>query len=350
MDAEQGEYPWLADLALPGADGDWYPAGELLLPGAPLAAVLAADAPFGVISEDFAQRHARKTLKAAGVLSTFGLLREEEVELGESALDLDLDGAQEWAAASRAMLRRAASATTVDRLATDRDPSAGLPPVAIEVAAVRDLDLVAPGHWPAALSLLTRSPLRAAITEPTRVRLPNGGHADVPSYTAWWLRRHVILGGQRPCDLRTADSDPLLCGLYDPIEAAGADHDIARLLDDPAIARALGVRSSLSELLAEPGGADELLARLADPARSVARPQLVSLWTALATDGLGHRDITPPDRVRAVHGERLVVADAADVLVLDAPDLWPLVADRPLVIAPHRHAERLADRLDLPLA
>ncbi len=42
-----GEYPWLAELALPGADGDWYPAGELLLPGAPLAAVIADDAPFG---------------------------------------------------------------------------------------------------------------------------------------------------------------------------------------------------------------------------------------------------------------------------------------------------------------
>src|SRR5438132_12119100 len=27
-----GEQPWLPDLALPGADGEWHPAGELLLP------------------------------------------------------------------------------------------------------------------------------------------------------------------------------------------------------------------------------------------------------------------------------------------------------------------------------
>jgi hypothetical protein len=43
------------------------------------------------------------------------------------------------------------------------------------------------------------------------------------------------------------------------------------------------------------------------------------------------------------------VADAADVLVLDAVDLWPLVAARPLVLAPHDRATELADLLDLPL-
>ena len=42
-----GEQPWLADLALPGTDGEWYPAGEMLLPGGPLAEVVAADTPFG---------------------------------------------------------------------------------------------------------------------------------------------------------------------------------------------------------------------------------------------------------------------------------------------------------------
>jgi len=44
-----------------------------------------------------------------------------------------------------------------------------------------------------------------------------------------------------------------------------------------------------------------------------------------------------------------VVADAADVLVLDAPDLWPLVAGQPLVLAPCEQAGRLADLLDVPL-
>ena len=61
-------------------------------------------------------------------------------------------------------------------------------------------------------------------------------------------------------------------------------------------------------------------------------------------------DISPPDRVRAVAGDKVVVADAADVLVLDAPDLWPLAADQPLALVPYQLAARLADLLDLPLA
>ena len=66
LGAEPGEYPWLADLALPGDDGDWYPAGELLLPGSPLAAVVAADAPFGTVSAGFAERHGGRALAGGG--------------------------------------------------------------------------------------------------------------------------------------------------------------------------------------------------------------------------------------------------------------------------------------------
>ena len=232
----RGDYPWLADLALPGADGEWYPAGELLLPGGPLAEVVAADAPFGTVSPAMLERYGAATLEAAGVLSSFGLLVAEDVDL--DAPDLDLDGAEEWAAETRARL-----------------PGGGVPLVAPEVVAVRDLELVDPARWPRALELLAAPPLRAALVEPTRVLLADGRHADVPSYTAWWLRRHPVLGGRRPGDVRAADADPLLAGLYD--EAA--------LPADPAIARALGVRTSLAELLAEPGGAEELLGRLADP-------------------------------------------------------------------------------------
>ncbi len=329
--AEPGDYPWLADLALPGEDGDWYPAGELLLPGSPLAEIVAGDAPFGMISSGFAARHDVSTLEAAGVLSTFGLLRAQDVPLDESAAGLDLDGAGEWAADTR------------DRLRQPGGGLAGLPPVAVELTAVRDLDLVAADRWPRALELLTGPPLRAVLTEPVRVRLPDGRHADVPSYTAWWLRRHVTLGGRRPAELRAPDADPLLHGLYDAMDYV--------FVSDLVIARALGVRSSLSALLAEPGGADDLLGRLADPVRLVTRPQLRALWSALAAaDGLAPDDVTPPDRVRAVLGGELVVADADDALVLDAPDLWPLAAGRPLILAPYRHAARLADLLDLPFA
>lgn len=311
-----GEQPWLADLALPGTDGEWYPAGELLLPDGPLAGVVAADTPFGTLGPAMLERYDAATLEAVGVLSSFGLLVAEDVAL--DAPDLDLDGAQEWAADTCARL-----------------PRGDVPPVAAEVLAVRDLELVDPARWPRALELLAAPSLRAALVEPTRVLLDDGRRADVPSYTAWWLRRHPVLGGRRPADVRVAGTDPLLAGLYD--EAARPA--------DPAIARALGVRTSLAELLAEPGGADELLDRLADPRRPVTRVQLRALWTALAAVA----GAAPPDQVRVVCGDEVVVADAADALVLDAADLWPLVAAQPLVLAPYDRAPRLADLLDLPL-
>jgi len=333
LDAEPGEYPYLADLALPGDDGDWYPAGELLLPDSPLAGVIAAGGPFGTVDQAAVDRYGARALEAAGVLSSFGLLTAEDVELDASGIDLDLDGVEDWAADSAALLG-----------------GPELPPVALELTGVRDLDLVDPDRWPRALPLLLRPPLRAALLDRTRVRLADGRHADVPSYTAWWLRRNLVLGGRRPGDLRAPDADPLLAGLYDPVVTGPGDDPTGRLLADPALARALGVRTSLADLLAEPGGPDELLARLADPARTVSRGQLRALWAALATaDGLDPDAITPTAWVRAVRGDQVVLAEADDVLILDAPDLWPLLADEPLVLAPHPLAARLADLLDLPL-
>src|SRR5215472_9418989 len=312
-----GDYPWLADLALPGADGQWYPADELLLPGSPLAEVFGSDTPFGTVSAAMLERHGANTLEAVGVLSAFSLMVAEDVVI--DAHDLDLDGAAEWVGEVRA------------RLAPD-----GVPLVAPELLAVRDLELVDPERWPRALELLAAPSLRAALAEPTRVLLADGRYADVPSYTSWWLRSHPVLGGRRPDEMRAAHADPLLAGLYDEAE----------LPADAEFARALGVRTSLAELLAEPKGADELLTRLADPARSVSRAQLRALWIALSAVA----DAEPPDRVRAVRRNEVVVADAGEALVLDAPDLWPLVAGDPLVLAPYYLAPQLADLLDLPLA
>jgi hypothetical protein len=333
--AERGEYPWLADLALRDADGEWVPAGELLLPDGPLAGVAAADAPFGVIDPEMLERYGVAALEAAGVLSSFGLLTAHDVDLADP--DLDLDEAGEWAEHALALLPRVTAG------------AAAVPPIAVEVAAVRDLEFVDQDRWPRALDLLAGPPLRAALVEPVRVRLADGRHADVPSYTAWWLRRHVTLGGRRPAGLRAADSDPLLAGLYDNLAAAPSAAP-SGVLADPAIARALGVRTSLAALLIEPGGPDELLTRLADAARPVSRPQLRALWSALATADLTPDDITPPDQIRAVRGTEVAVADADEVLVLDAPDLWPLCAKQALVLAPHDEAATLADLLDLPLA
>jgi hypothetical protein len=307
-----GEQPWLAELALPGADGEMYPAGELLFPDAPLREVVAADSPFGVIDPALVERNGAAPLAAVGVLRTFALLREQDVALGDT--DLHLDDEEAW----------------VDDVLAGLPPQ-DVPPMALELTAVRDLELVE--RWDRALDLLTEPPLRTALVQPMRVLLGDGRTVPVPSYTAWWLRRRPVLGGRRPDGLRSPDADPLLAGLYDP-----APDGL-----DPELMRALGVRTSPAEVLADP---DDLLARLGDSGRTVSRRQLRALWAALA----GCPEATPPERVRALVDGEIEVVPAADALVLDDPALLPLLAGQPLVITSYDLAADLADVLDLPLA
>ncbi|HEX2314467.1 MAG TPA: hypothetical protein VHJ17_12060 [Thermomonospora sp.] len=319
---EPGEEPWLAELTLPGADGEPYPAGELLLPGSPLREIMASDAPFGVVADALVERWGEGPLEAAGVLRSFALLHEEDVGVETLADDpfLDLDGEELWA---REVLARLG----------DEE----LPPRLPELLAVRDLELV--DDWDAALRLLSEPPLRAAVVDPAQVVLSDGRRVQVPSYTAWWLRRHPVLGGRRPADLRAAEAGEL-AGLYD-VAPAGLD---------PVMLRALGVRRSAAELLAEPGGAEDLLDRLADPARPVTRPVLRRLWLALAEYADTAEEPPVPARVRALVGGEPEVVAAEDALVLDAPALLPLVADQPLVITAYDRAVALAETLDLALA
>lgn len=173
------------------------------------------------------------------------------------------------------------------------------------------------------------------MTTPARVLPSVGRPVSLPSYTSWWLSRHPVLDGRCPADLATGGG--LLDGLYDP---APADRDPEYLI-------ALGVRTTLEALLATPGGPGELLDRLADPSRGISGGQLTALYESLAEV---HADrLVPPTRLRAWQEGVLVVADAADVLVIDALDLLPLVADRPYIVVPVRCAVPLADLLDLDL-
>src|SRR5215213_813126 len=64
-----GELPWLAELALPDADGGWAPAGELLLPGSAVAHALGQGA-LGVLDADTAATADPDALRAVGVLDT----------------------------------------------------------------------------------------------------------------------------------------------------------------------------------------------------------------------------------------------------------------------------------------
>jgi hypothetical protein len=291
-----GELPWLAELALPDADGGWAPAGELVRPGSRLAAVL-ADGALGTL--DPAVDADPDVLRAVGVLDGFALVRAEDPD------DLDVDGAQDWADA------------VLDRLPEDA-PAPSWPPL----TAVRDLELVA--DWPGALPLLAA--------------LPAGAWADVvldgvavPSHLRWWLGTHPVLGGRRPDRLRHPEAAELQ-GLYEP---ADADPGLLDLLRPPA---------SVDDVLADVDGALDLLDRLGDPRRTVPPPVLRTVHARLAAalDGV---DVDPPDRVR-VAPDRVVPAGQA--VVLDAPWLQPLV-DTPFVPAGGTPGA-VADLLDLPLA
>ncbi|MGI5355914.1 sacsin N-terminal ATP-binding-like domain-containing protein [Streptomyces sp. CA-252508] len=322
---EPGDEPWLGALALPDEDGELAPAGELVLPGSPFAAVMREDE-LALVDAELAERWGEQPLAACGVLADFALVRATDVVLDPDELE-PRDG--DFAEPDDVGLLDAVDVWCEDAL--DRLPETPVPPVATEIVAVRDLDLVDDDAWPEALSLLARPPLRDALTQPVRVLLPDGTTETVRSYTAWWLRDHPVLDGRRPAGLRAAGVDPLLEGLYDAV-------DIATGFRDPQVLRALGVRTSVAALLDEPGGAAELLGRLADPDREVTAAQLHGLYTALS--GLDPEQVTLPDELRAVVDGEVRVVDAADALVADAPDLLPLAGRRALLpVAPARAAE-----------
>ncbi|MFF5183791.1 sacsin N-terminal ATP-binding-like domain-containing protein [Streptomyces sp. NPDC000345] len=324
---EPGDEPWLGALALPDEDGELVPAGELVLPGSPFASVIREDE-LAAVDGELAQKWGEGPLAAVGVLAGFALVRATDVVLDPDELE-PREG--DFAEPDDAGLLDAVDVWCEDIL--DRFPDSPVPPVATELVAVRDLDLVDDDRWPQALALLAQPPLRDALTQPVRILLPDGTHEVVRPYTAWWLRGHPVLDGRRPAGLLAAGGDPLLHGLYDEADATG--------FDDEQVLRALGVRTSVAALLDEPGGAAELLDRLADPDRPVGAAQLHGLYSALAE--LDPEQVTLPDELRAVVDGRVEVVDAADAVVVDSPDLLPFTQGVPLLpVRPSRAAE-LAD-------
>ncbi|MGY1633311.1 sacsin N-terminal ATP-binding-like domain-containing protein [Geodermatophilus sp. SYSU D01186] len=291
-----GELPWLAELALPDADGGWAPAGELVLPGSPFAAVLEPGA-LGALAPSGSADPA--VLRAVGVLDGFALVSAEDPD------DLDVDGARDWADAA------------LDRLPAEA-PLPSWPPV----TAVRDLELVA--DWPRALRLL------AALPAAAWADVVLDGVA-VPGYLRWWLSTHPVLDGRRPDRVRHPGSTELQ-GLYEP---AQADAAVLDLLRPPA---------TVADVLADVDGALDLLDRLGDPRRTVPAAVLRTVHARLA-QALDGVDVDPPDQVR-VAPDRVV--PAGDAVVLDAPWLQPLV-DGALVPAGGAPGA-VADLLDLPLA
>lgn len=321
---EPGDEPWLGALALPDEEGELAPAGELVLPGSAFARVIREDE-LAFVDAELAHKWGEQPLAACGVLADFALVRATDVVLDPDELE-PREG--DFAEPDDAGLLDAVDVWCEDIL--DRFPDTPVPPVATELIAVRDLDLVDEDKWPEALALLAQPPLRDALTQQVRILLPDGTHEVVRPYTAWWLRGNPVLDGRRPAGLLAAGGDPLLRGLYDEADATG--------FDDEQVLRALGVRTSVAALLEEPGGAAELLDRLADPSRPVTGSQLHALYGALAD--LDPDQVTLPDELRAVTDGRVAVVDAADAVVVDSPDLLPFTQGVPLLpVRPSRAAE-----------
>ena len=174
--------------------------------------------------------------------------------------------------------------------------------------------------------------LRAAVVEPARAVLADGRRVDIPSYTAWWLRRHARLDGRAPELVRRRGSTEL-AGLY----------DVVRLRPRPGVPR----RRSGSGPRWEPcwpsrTDPDDLLDRLADPDRRVGPDQLRSLYVALAA--LDADRVSPPESVRVDPG---TVVAADQVVVIDAPAHLQLPWSPAPIVVPLSSAVALADVLDV---
>lgn len=301
--ADADEHPWLADLALPDDSGEWRAAGELLVPGGAMAGLVADDSGFAVVAADLVARWGAEPLVAVGVLDRPAVVRE----LDATGADHDLDDEESWWRSLPA--------------------GAAVP----EFAAVRDLEQLRDDALGQVVALLAEPPLRDVLVEPATVLLADGSTLRTPSYTAWWLGRRPVLDGRVPRELRLPSADGCLHGLYD---AASSELDAEVLV-------ALGVIASLDDV--DP---DELLERLADPRRDVARDDLRALYAWVAQ----HHVDSPPSKVRGVDRGETVVVDASDAVVVDAPDLAPLVGGRVVLPVAAAFAAALAEQLDVPSA
>ena len=330
------ERSWLAELALRNDADELQPAGELLLPasaGGRLAALVTTDAPFGVVSPLVVQRHGPAALVAIGVLETFAVVRAQDVVATADGATLFLDGEADWLAALDA-------------------GDGGTPPLVAEMAAVRDLEWVDPARWRDALAELAGPDLRSAVVEPVRLLLADGRTVDRPSYTRWWLDSHgcVPLGGgrlARPAHLRAPDSSPLLAGLYDVVpelEPAAAE-----------LVAQLGALSSVDLLFAgDADGLVELLDRLGDPHRQVARHQLRALYGLACAALAGHLDAAEIPVIESVRGvvrsTEVRAVPPTNAVLIDRPDLLGLVGNRAVVPVSLAMALDAADVLDVSLA
>ncbi len=303
--------PWLAALPLLDATGERVPAGELLLPDSPVLDLLDIDPAEHTVGAELAKRWGLPVLLAVGVREGFPVVRDADVPLDEHCQH-DLDDENGWVRAVSMEL-----------------PDHSIPPILVELTAVRDLDLVRDDAWRAALAVLSVDPAtRPALVDPAHVQLADGSRRTVPAYTVWWLRRHAFIKGRRLREFCAPDADPVLRTVLVPLEAEL----------DSAVLRALGVPRSLAD--ADPAF---VLDRLADPSVRMDAQTLAVVYAAVAV--VDPETVEPPARVRVADGSQTRLVDPADALVADGPQ-WFQLGIATLVPGPRS----LADVLGVELA
>ncbi len=190
----------------------------------------------------------------------------------------------------------------------------GAPPV--EVTVLRDLELAT--DLPVLLAGLAADRTRRRVL------------VDAPSYSAWWLGTHGALG--------LSAGEYALPGDLDGLYAVPPAYDLELL-------RALGVRTRLADVLADPEATGDLLDRLGDADRAVTAARARAIYLAAAERWSGDEDA--PDPPLAVRDSLGAVSPRA--VVVDVPDLLPLLGDRAPLVVPVRRARAVADLLDLDL-
>jgi hypothetical protein len=308
---ESDAEPWLARLPLSDATGEPVAAEELLLPDSAVLDLLDIEPAEHTVAADVVRRWGVPLLLAVGVREGFPVVRDVDVPLDEQCRH-DLDDEPGWVNAVLAAL-----------------PDQALPPILVELTAVRDLDLVRADHWAAALAVLAVDPMtRPALVEPAHLQLADGSRRTVPAYTVWWLREHAFVDGRRLGEYCAPAAEPALQELLPPLA-----FDL-----DPAVTRALGLPSALTD--ADPG---LLLDRLADPSLSVGVQLLAAVYAAVAA--VDPSRVEPPARIRVPDGPQSRLANPDEVVVAPGPQ-WLQLGLPAVVPGP----DALAQVLDVELA
>lgn len=314
---------WLSDLVLRDADGELVPANALVIPGSAAAAVL-DDEEVAPISAEVIARYGIPALEAIGVLNSLGTVAASDVVLDDLPEALaDLDRIEDWA--------------------YDVAPGNSRFGATVgELAAIRDLDWVVDDAWPEVLELIGATPgLRRTLVETVRVIGPDDRAVSGPSYSAWWIREHLLLPDGEPlAGCADPDADTVLAAYLDV-----APDWTARL--DPEIRTAIGLVREVGDLEAD--GVAQILTRMADPAREIGESALLRLW-----NHLGRLTVYAPEppthlRVLTAEGSTAIVA-AGEAVVADSP-MWLQRGDLGgFVVAWGVVADGLGDLLDLPMA